>query len=183
MKLRSESEQRAAKGLAKPSSGCLSEQGVESEPDCLVPPFSLLPSTHPCPCGTFRLPQAAWIHRDAQRQLPQRSRDGGLHEPHARPRQRGAVREHPSRKAGPRADGRSALRPRDGREHGRHAPSGGIWNVSPSGHEQEGRGPLDAPRTHELHTQQVGTRRSAQTSHDLQEGFSASHVRAGPPRL
>lgn len=58
------------------SSGCLSEQGVNVEPDWLVflPLQGQLSFTYLhqgynlniCPSDTLRLPQAAWLHRDAQ---------------------------------------------------------------------------------------------------------------------
>lgn len=151
------------------SSGCcLSEQEINLDPGCSVfssPPewisFAYLcqgDNLNICPSGICRLPQAAWLHRNAQCQLPQWPWDGRDHEPDARSGQRGAIWEHPTRQTGPRADGCSALRPRDGHQHGWHASSGGLRHVSSSGHEQEGRGPLDAPRTHKLHTQQVGAR-------------------------
>lgn len=152
------------------SSGCLSEQETNLDPGCsgLLSLQEWISFAHLsrgvylniCPSDTCRLPPAAWLHRNAQCQLPQWSRDGRHHEPNARPRQWGAIWEHPTRQTGPWADGCSALRPRHGHKHGWHASSGGLRHVSSSGHEQEGRGPLDAPRTHKLHTQQVGTRSS-----------------------
>ncbi len=107
-------------------------------------------------CDPSRLPQAARLHRDAQCQLPQWSRHGRLHEPHAWSGQWGSIWKHPTWQNRPGADGCSALRSWDGLKHGRHASSGGVRDVSPSGHEQEGWRPLHAPRTHKLHTQQVG---------------------------
>ena len=111
-----------------------------------------------CVSDTPRLPQATGLHRDAQCQLLQRSRDGRLHEPHARSGQRGSIREHPPWPVGPDAHGCSALRSRHGHKHGGHASAGGLGHVSTSRHEQEGRGTLHAPRTHKLYTQQVGPR-------------------------
>lgn len=149
------------------SSGCLSEQEINLDPGCSVfsspqewISFAYLSqgdNLNICPSDTCRLPQAAWLHRNAQCQLPQWPWDGRDHEPNAWSGQWGAIWEHPTRQTGPRADGCSALRPRDGHKHGWHASSGGLRHVSSSGHEQEGRGPLDASRTHKLHTQQVGT--------------------------
>lgn len=107
-------------------------------------------------CDPFRLPKAAWLHRDDQCQLPQWSRDGRHHEPHAGTRWWGSVWQHPARQIGPRADGYSALRSWDGLKHRQHASAGGIRDVSPSGHGQKRRWPFHAPRTHKLDTQQVG---------------------------
>lgn len=103
----------------------------------------------------FRIPEAAGLHSYAQRKLPQWPWYGRHHDPHAWSGWRNTLWKHATGKNRPRADGCSALRPRHELQHGWHAPSGGVWNVSPSSHEQEGWRPLHAPRPHKFYTQQV----------------------------